>query len=351
MGGCEGGLSDKDQRGEADDFRETTMKISDSRIVVTGGGGLIGSTIVENLVDAGAGEVTVVETFDRGNRSNLDRARHSNRFRLVEGDICDRDLMREELRRADGLIHMAALRITQCVQEPERTRQVMFEAPYNLFWDAADLKVKQIVYASSSSIYGQADSFPTNELHHPYNDRTIYGAGKMAAEGILRAFEDMYGLSYTAMRFFNVYGPRMDVHGVYTEVMVRWMERIAEGLPPIIFGDGSQSMDFTYVEDAARACTVALASEARGEVFNIGTGRSTSLRDLAGMLAVAMGRPDLQPEFQPARSVSPVNYRLADISKAEKLLGFRPEVPLEEGLRRLVQWWRAVTGRTQAAAE
>ncbi len=323
------------------------MQIRDGKIVVTGGGGLIGSHIVTMLLEKGAGEVLVVETFDRGNRDNLDQARRSNRFRLVEGDVCDRDMMRELLRSADGLVHLAALRITQCIEEPERTRKVMFEAPYNLFYDSADLKVKQVVYASSSSVYGQADAFPTSEKHHPYNDRTIYGAGKMAAEGILRAFSDMYGLSYTAMRFFNVYGPRMDVHGVYTEVMVRWMERISQGLPPIIFGDGRQSMDFTYVEDAARACVVALASDVKDEVFNIGTGQSTNLRDLAKLVARAMGS-DLSPEFQPARSVSPVEYRLADISKAQQLLNFHSEVDLEEGLRRLVQWWQQVTGRAPA---
>jgi UDP-glucose 4-epimerase len=320
------------------------MQIRDSKIIVTGGGGLIGSYVVEMLLAEGAGQVVVVETFDRGNRSNLDSARRSNRLKLIEGDICDRDLMRELMQSADGLVHLAALRITQCVQEPERTRKVMFEAPYNLFYDASELKMKQVVYASSSSVYGQADVFPTSEQHHPYNDRTIYGAGKMAAEGMLRAFSDMYGLSYTAMRFFNVYGPRMDVHGVYTEVMVRWMERIAQGLPPIIFGDGSQSMDFTYVEDAARACVVALGSDVRDEVFNIGTGRSTTLRELATLTARAMGSA-LEPEFQPARSVSPVNYRLADASKAKDLLGLDSYVPLEEGLQRLVAWWQHVTGR------
>jgi UDP-glucose 4-epimerase len=318
------------------------MQIRDSNIVVTGGGGLIGSHIVDVLLEQGAGEVVVIDTFDRGARNNLDKARRSNRFRLVEGDICDRDLMRELLRRADGLIHMAALRITQCAQEPERTRKVMFEAPFNIFYDSSELKVKQVVYASSSSIYGQADTFPTSEKHHPYNDRTIYGAAKMAGEGILRAFAHTYGLSYTAMRFFNVYGPRMDVHGVYTEVMVRWMERIAQGKPPVIFGDGSQSMDFTFVDDAARACVVALASDVKDEVFNIGTGRSTTLRDLASLMARTMGS-DLKPEFQPAFSGSAVNYRLADTSKAAQLLGFRSRVNLEEGLRRLVDWWRVVT--------
>jgi UDP-glucose 4-epimerase len=325
------------------------MQIRDSKVIVTGGGGLIGSYIVDKLIDAGAGQVVVVETFDRGNRENLNVALKSNRLKVVEGDVCDRDMMRELLRSADGLVHMAALRITQCVQEPERTRQVMFEAPYNLFYDAADLKVKQVVYASSSSVYGQADTFPTNEEHHPYNDRTIYGAGKMAAEGILRAFSDMYGLSYTAMRFFNVYGPRMDVHGVYTEVMVRWMERIAQGQPPVIFGDGAQSMDFTYVEDAARACVVALGSDVKGEVFNIGTGRSTTLSELATLTARAMGS-NLQPEFQPARSVSPVNFRLADVSKAEKLLGLKSQVSLEDGLSRLVAWWRQVTTQKAKSA-
>jgi UDP-glucose 4-epimerase len=200
--------------------------------------------------------------------------------------------------------------------------------------------VQKVVAASSASIYGLADVFPTPEDHHPYNNRTWYGASKIMLEGLLRSFNDMYGLPYVALRYFNVYGPRMDIHGKYTEVLIRWMERIAAGQPPLILGDGTQTMDFVYIEDVARANIAALQSDVSDEVFNIGCGRETSLNELAAALLAAMGST-LTPEYGPERKVNPVPRRLADVSKAERLLGFRAQVGLEDGLARLVGWWRA----------
>jgi UDP-glucose 4-epimerase len=200
--------------------------------------------------------------------------------------------------------------------------------------------VSKLVTASSASIYGLADTFPTREDHHPYNNRTWYGASKIMLEGLLRSFNDMYGLPYVALRYFNVYGPRMDIHGKYTEVLIRWMERIAAGQPPLILGDGSQTMDFVFIEDVARANLLALQSDVRDDVFNVGSGTETSLNELADALLRVMDS-DLRPEYGPERAVNPVPRRLADTRKAEGLLGFRARVGLEEGLRRLVDWWRA----------
>jgi UDP-glucose 4-epimerase len=197
-----------------------------------------------------------------------------------------------------------------------------------------------VMTASSASIYGLADAFPTREDHHPYNNRTWYGASKIMLEGLLRSFNDMYGLPYVALRYFNVYGPRMDIHGKYTEVLIRWMERIASGEPPLILGDGSATMDFVYIEDVARANVLALQSDLGDHVFNVGSGVETSLTQLADMLLWVMGS-NLKPIYGPERKVNPVARRLADTSKAEELLGFRTSVDLEEGLRRLVDWWRA----------
>src|SRR5215813_11585877 len=316
------------------------MQISGSHVLVTGGGGLIGSWVVDQLLEKDVGQIVVVDNFDRGDRSNLTKALKSNRVKLIEADICDRDLMHGLLKDSDGLVHMAAMRITQCEQEPERARDVMFNAPFNIFLDAAKLKLKRIVAASSSSIYGQAEEFPTTERHHPYNDDTLYGASKLTVEGTLRAFSKTYDLSSVTMRFFNVYGPRMDIHGVYTEVMVRWMERIMQGQRPIIFGDGTQSMDFTYVADVARSVVAALESDCRDLAFNVGTGKSTTLKELATTLCEVLDSK-LAPKFQPPRGVSPVSYRLADTELAERVLGFRAEVGVHEGLRRLVEWWRS----------
>lgn len=184
-----------------------------------------------------------------------------------------------------------------------------------------------------------AEEFPTTESHHPYNNRTLYGAAKTFNEGLLRSFYDMYGLNYVGLRYFNVYGPRMDIHGVYTEVLIRWMDRIAAGQPPLIFGDGKQTMDFVYIEDIARANILAAKADVTDEVFNVASGVETSLNDLAYSLAKVMGS-DLKPEYGPERKVNPVQRRLADVSKAKKLLGFETQVSLEEGLARLVNWWQ-----------
>ena len=159
-------------------------------------------------------------------------------------------------------------------------------------------------------------------------------------EGLLRSFNDMYGLPYVALRYFNVYGPRMDIHGKYTEVLIRWMERIDAGQPPLILGDGETTMDFVYIEDVARSNILALASDVNDDVFNVASGTETSLNQLADQLLAVMGS-NQRPERGPERKVNPVSRRLADISKAERLLGFRAEVDLKDGLTRLVDWWRA----------
>jgi UDP-glucose 4-epimerase len=204
--------------------------------------------------------------------------------------------------------------------------------------------VRKVVAASSASIYGLASTFPTSEEHAPYANRSLYGAAKAFNEGLLRSFHEMYGLDYVALRYFNVYGPRMDAHGAYTEVMIRWMERIAAGKPPLIFGDGSQTMDFVFVRDVARANIAAAVAPVTDEVFNIASGVETSLRGLASALLKVMGS-DQDIEFGPERKVNAVARRLADTTKAGALLGFAAEVPLNEGLRELVAWWqREVAG-------
>jgi UDP-glucose 4-epimerase len=216
---------------------------------------------------------------------------------------------------------------------------VLVGGTFNVLEAAVKAKVKRVVAASSASVYGCAEEFPTGERHHPYNNCTLYGAAKTFNEGLLRSFHDMYGLNYVALRYFNVYGPRMDIYGAYTEVLIRWMERIAAGQPPLIFGDGAQTMDFIYVQDIAKANILAARSDITDEVINIASGVETSLNDLAYALLTVM-HSDLQPEYGPERKVNPVPRRLADTRKAEKVLGFRAQVTLEEGLRQLVDWWQ-----------
>jgi UDP-glucose 4-epimerase len=241
---------------------------------------------------------------------------------------------------ADALVHMAALRITACAAQPREAFEVMCEGTFNLVEAAQAAGVKKIVAASTASVYGLAETFPTTESHHPYDNRTWYGAAKVMLEGLLRSYNDMYGLPYVALRYFNVYGPRMDIHGKYTEVLIRWMERLDAGQPPLILGDGTQTMDFVYVEDVARANVLALAGEASDEVFNVASGVETSLDELAAALMRVMN-VQRAPEYGPERKVNAVPRRLASTEKAERLLGFRASVSLEDGLSRLVKWWRA----------
>jgi UDP-glucose 4-epimerase len=246
---------------------------------------------------------------------------------------------------SDLVFHQAALRITHCAAEPRLAMRVMVDATFDLLELCVQHKIGKVVAASSASIYGEAETFPTTEKHHPYNNRTLYGAAKMFNEGLLRSFNDMYGLPYVALRYFNVYGTRMDIHGKYTEVLIRWMERIAAGEPPLIFGDGTQTMDFLDVRDIARANVLAMKAEVSDEVFNVADGSETSLLELAEMLAKVMGRPDLRPEFREERKVNPVARRLADTEKARRLLGFETTIAMEQGLADLVAWWRDEAGR------
>jgi UDP-glucose 4-epimerase len=290
-------------------------------------------------------EILVLDNFVRGRRDNLTEALAQGPVTIVEGDIRDARLVASVMEGVDVLFHQAAIRITQCAEEPRLALEVLVDGTYNVLEAAVRAKVKKIVAASSASVYGLAEAFPTTELHHAYNNRTLYGAAKVFNEGLLRSFHEMYGLDYVALRYFNEYGPRMDVHGAYTEVLIRWMERIEAQQPPIIFGDGAQTMDFVYAEDIARANLLAARAAVTDEVFNVASGVETSLDDLAKALLRAMDS-DLAPEYGPERKVNPVPRRLASTAKARTMLGFEAEVPLEEGLRHLVTWWRGQRTRT-----
>lgn len=322
--------------------------------LVTGGAGTIGSTLVDELLAAGAGRVVVLDNLVRGRRENLAAALASGRVDLVVDDIRDRDVVHDAVRGCDLVFHQAAIRITQCAEEPRLALEVLVDGTFNVVEAAADHGVDKVVAASSASVYGLAEEFPTPERHHPYDNDTIYGAAKTFNEGLLRSFRAMRGLDHVVLRYFNVYGPRMDVHGLYTEVLVRWMERIADGLPPLIFGDGSQTMDFVCVPDIARANVLAAASPVREGVYNIASGTETSLLDLARALLRAMDS-DLEVEHGPERAVNGVTRRLADTTAARRDLGFEARIGLEEGLRSLVEWWRpqraaVAAGRARVAS-
>lgn len=327
------------------------MDISGSSVLVTGGAGLIGSHIVDRLAEEDARRIVVFDDFSRGREENLAdaRARAGARLEIVRGDIADPAQVSAAMRGIDLVFHQAAIRIVRCAEEPRLAMRVLVDGTFNVLEAAAAAGVRKLVAASSASVYGLAESFPTTEAHHPYNNRTLYGAAKAFNEGLMRSFHDMYGLDWVGLRYFNVYGPRMDTHGAYTEVLIRWMERIAVGRSPVIFGDGTQTMDFVNAADIARANILAAKSDATDAVFNVASGQETSLKGLAEALLRAMDAEGLPIEYAAERKVNPVPRRLADTGAARRAIGFEARIGLEEGMRGLVAWWRAERRLADAA--
>lgn len=315
-------------------------EIEGSRILITGGAGFVGSFIADELLSHDVKEIILLDNLVRGTRENIETQLKTGKVRLVEGDVRDRALVKGLLKGINYCYHMAALRINHCVAEPRQAIEVMIDGTYNVLEACVENKIKKIVAASSASIYGTAESFPTREDHHPYNNHTLYGAAKTCNEGMLRAFQDIYGLSYNAMRYFNIYGPRMDIHGKYTEVLIRWYKLIRAGKQPVIYGDGKQTMDFIYVEDVAKANVLSLKSGVSDEVFNVASGIETSLEGLCWALIETMSAK-VEPNYIPLpdqRKKVEVSRRLADVSKARRVLGFEAEISLKQGLQKLVAW-------------
>lgn len=310
--------------------------IEGRKLFITGGAGFVGSTTADQLLEMGAAEVRVLDNFIRGSIRNLEDAQETGRLTLVEGDVRDADLVDSLTNGVDYVFHMAALRITRCAEAPREAVEVLVNGTSNVLESAVRHKVKKIVAASSASVYGDPSYLPMDE-GHPFNNRTLYGACKIANEQILRSYYEMFKLPYVAFRYFNIYGPRMDLDGVYTEVLVRWLDAIDAGLPPKIFGDGVQSMDFVHVEDVARANIAGLVSDVTDEVFNVGTGVETTLNELCRKLLKVTGS-SLKPEHHEARKVNNVRARRATTEKAESMLGFKANIDLEAGLKMLTAW-------------
>lgn len=318
---------------------EPEASLAGARVLVTGGAGFIGSHVVDQLVRAGCGEVIVLDNFVRATRDNLAWAQAKGRVTLVEADIRRHDVIDKMVRRSDFVFHQAAIRNSYCAVDPRQAFEVMVEATFDLIQMCVAHNVRRLVMASSALIYGIAEELPTTEQYPPYRDHSLYGAAKLFAEGLLRAFNDMAGLSYMALRYFDVYGPRMDMYDESTGILIRWMERIEAGLPPLVFGAGGETMDLVHVGDVARANILAATAPKSDIAVNIGSGREVDLQSLALRLARVMGRGDLIPEQPPFGGTSGPR-RHADIAAARRWLNFRPATGLDEGLLDLVSWWR-----------
>lgn len=313
------------------------MEISGSNILVIGGAGLIGSHLVEELTKEDVKEIVVYDNFYRGTKENLTAVLKDPRVSIFEigGDITQVDILNAAMRGKDYVFHLAALWLLQCYEYPRAAFEVNIQGTFNVLEACVKNKIKKLVYSSSASVYGNAVEIPMTE-QHPFNNRTFYGATKVAGEQMCRAFYERYGLNYVGLRYMNIYGPRQDYKGAYVAVIMKILDRISEGLAPIIYGDGSQSYDFVYVRDIARANICALKSDTEDECYNVGMGTTTTIKELTQLILELTGCK-LEPIYEPQGKTF-VTHRIGSTKKAEKELGFKAETGLREGLKILIEW-------------
>lgn len=313
------------------------MEIKGGSILVIGGAGLIGSHVVEELLNEDVREVIVYDNFCRGTHENLQEALKDPRCKIFEigGDILQADILDAAMKGIDGVVHLAALWLLQCHEYPRAAFDVNIRGTFNVLEACVNHNIKRIVYSSSASVYGDAVEEPMTE-DHPYNNWTFYGATKIAGEHMFKAFHRRYGLEGAGLRYMNVYGARQDYKGAYIAVMMKMLDNLDNGSPPVVFGDGSQAYDFIYVSDTAKANVCALKSDIPFGFYNVGRGVKTTIRELAELILKITGS-DLSIQYEPAGQTFVTN-RVGDPVAAEKDLGFKWTVDLEEGLRRLVEW-------------
>jgi UDP-glucose 4-epimerase len=312
--------------------------LRDSRVLVVGGAGFIGSSIVDQLLAEPVAEIRVLDNLVRGTVANLDGALRDDRVRFLEGSIADPETLAAAFDGVDYVFHLAALWLFECVHEPRAAVEINIGGTWNVIEAALAAGVKRVVYSSSASVYGNALFTPMTE-DHPFANRTMYGATKIAGEQFFRAMSEQHGLDYAGLRYMNVYGPRMDDKGTYVSVIMKVLDRIDQGEPPVIFGDGTQSYDFVHVFDVARANVLALKSDATDENYNVGAGIGTTLNELVAMLLDITGS-DLEPTYLPQEQMF-VTYRIGSTEAAERDLGFRASIDLRSGLESVVEWRRA----------
>lgn len=314
------------------------MDIKGKKLVVIGGAGLIGSHTVDHLIKEDVKEVLIYDNFVRGRTENLHDALKDPRVKIydVGGDVMQTDILESALDGADGVFHLAALWLLQCHEYPRTAFDVNVRGTFNVMEACVKKGVKRLVYSSSASVYGDAVQEPMTE-DHPFNNKNFYGATKIAGEAFLRSFHHRYGLNYVGLRYMNVYGPRQDYHGAYIAVIMKMLDAIDKGDSPTIMGDGSEAFDFVAVEDCGLANVCAMKSDAVDSCYNVGTGKRTSLKELAEMLIDLTGSK--QPiKYAPRSQATLVRNRIGSPVKASKEIGFTSTIDLREGLRRLIDW-------------
>jgi UDP-glucose 4-epimerase len=310
-------------------------QIEGSTIAVIGGAGFIGSHIVDQLLDESVERIIVVDNFVRGTRGNLERAVRDPRVEVREGSILDLPFLDQVMEESDFAFHLAALWLHECVHHPRDAVSVNALGTFNVIEAAQRANVGKVVYSSSASVYGDALALPMTE-DHPFNNRTLYGATKIAGEQFFRAFNEQHGLNYVGLRYMNVYGPRMDYKGTYVSVIMKVLDKIEAGEAPQIFGDGSQAYDFVHVDDVARANVLSLKSDASDVFLNVGMGVQTTINELVERLLALTGS-DIRPEYLPQEQMFVTN-RIGSTELAEELTGFRAAIDLDDGLGSVIEW-------------
>lgn len=320
-----------------------------ARVLVIGGAGFIGSHVVDELLREDVEQVIVYDNFARGSRANLEEALRDTRTRVFEvgGDILQTDVLNAAMAESTHVIHLAALWLLQCYDFPRSAFDVNIRGTFNVLEACRDNGIRRLVYSSSASVYGDAVEIPMTE-DHPFNNRTFYGATKIAGEAMCRAFNERYGLPYVGLRYMNVYGARQDYKGTYIAVIMKILDRLDQGLPPVLYGDGEQAYDFVYVSDVARANVCALRSSASDRFYNIGSGTRTSLRQLTELILDITGS-NQSIRFEPAGKTFVTN-RIGSTERAERDLGYRYQVELRDGLARLMEWRSAHKELVEARA-
>ena len=314
------------------------MDIRGKKFVVIGGGGLIGSHTVDQLRQEEVREIIIYDNFFRGSEENLAESRHDSRVKICDigGDILHTDILNSSLADADGVFHFAALWLLQCHEYPRSAFDVNIRGTFNVMEACVAQGVERLVYSSSASVYGDAISDPMNE-DHPYNNKNFYGATKIAGEAMLRAYHHRYALNYVGLRYMNVYGPRQDYHGAYIAVIMKMLDAIDRGESPTIMGDGSEAFDFVAVEDCALANVCAMKADAVDQNYNVGTGKKTSLKELAELIVEITGC-EKSITYAPRSQATLVRNRIGDPHKARTEIGFTAAIKLREGLEKLIEW-------------
>lgn len=313
------------------------MNIKGSTILVIGGAGLIGSHVVEELLKEDIKEVIVYDNFCRGTHENLEVALKDPRCRIYEigGEILQTDILNSAMKGVNGVVHLAALWLLQCHEYPRAAFDVNIRGTFNVLEACVANKIERLIYSSSASVYGDAVTDIMTE-DHPYNNWTFYGATKISGEHMFKAYHKRYGLKGVGLRYMNVYGARQDYKGTYIAVMMKILDNLDKGLPPVVYGDGSQAYDFIYVSDVGLANVCALKSDVPFGFYNVGRGIKTSIKELTEVILKITGS-ELPIQYEPA-GLTFVTNRVGDPVAAQHDLGFTWTIDLEEGLKKLVEW-------------